>query len=195
MPPKKKLRPIHGLTSRVKRLENKVSRVEAETIIRCQDNNQVAIGSTNGTLIELTSLGSLSGEKIKVTGFNMHKIFQHARNPTIDYDMIRVIVCRSKKGALTTADFPRWYACVDREKMAVMYDKTHSIHSNGSDTAVYHGFTTSQVNMNKFYKRGSSVLYDGGLTSTSNGIYLFMISALSSSTTQSGYVSLFYTDA
>lgn len=89
-------------------------------------------------------------------------------------NVIRILICRSKKGVLTSADMPLLYGVPDEDLMQVYWDRLILLTTDGP-----YAINNMAVNIKFKNKKvpGLNIRYDGNaVTPIENGLYIFFIS-------------------
>lgn len=160
------------------------------------------IGSTSGTLVNLTNIAQGTGDNnrvgnsILVKKVLISKVLRLASNQSAAACAIRVMLVRARGAALSTGDMPSYYSAADLDKMYVLEDKFVNVGNTiFTNLNYYAGGPGKRVNITKRFKSGLKVHYDDtSNTPSSNGLFLYMI-AETADAEQAGYETCYYQDA
>lgn len=167
-----------NLNKELRSIKRQLKQRTPELRTQCADLGPTTV-LTTGLLYEVTNLGPgfREGEKVRLKNIRIkYHVYCQPNNSVSSYSL-RVMLVRSKVGPLTSAaSYPTIYGCPDTDKYAVLADKMYEFNANAHNGTAWGGFTGTTININKSYKNGIQVQYDGAADSQNNGVYLWLIS-------------------
>lgn len=163
----------------------------------------VDIGSSLGTLVELTSISQGTGDnervgnRISLEKCYIQKVLRVEDNASIPHATIRVLLVQSRGGSLTTSDMPNLMSPVDLDKMYVLKDQLINLSSTGfnSNSNSFFGSDMKRIKINlKNFPKRNLQYDDTNTTPANNPLYLYMLCD-NLNGQQGGFESIYYKDA
>lgn len=191
-----------SLTNRVKKLERHARSTTPETRELCSEFSSTNIPNF-GILQTLNYFSGGTdnqeariGDEIRMMKFDFNILIDHPQHATNSAADIRVLIVRSKGGALVVGDMPASvHGCPDYDSYYILYDKIHRVHANAWNGSVWGGFNGARVVLKKTYKAGLLAKYDdAGPVPIANGVYLYLISNVNNVCQFRGVTNITYYD-
>lgn len=167
---------VNKLSKELKTLRKQVNKTRPELIWYCNGVNQALTGPILMQPTEaVRASGTVNGVEISLSKFQFRFNINCAGTPVTDHVNYRVIVARSKVGALTLADFPSTiHGCVDLDDKVVYYDKTFGSHANYYNAGSHLGFNQPIGTVKRSYKNSLRQILDSAID-VKNALYVAII--------------------
>lgn len=166
---------ISKLNKKVNMLTRQVQRARPEVIWYCDTLNQSLTGAYLFEPTENLRASGVVGSEIRLLSFEFRWHIECPGNTATDHVNYRVIVAKSKVGALTASDFPTTvYGCVDLDDKVVYHDRVYGSHANYINGTTHSGFNQPSGYIKKSYKTGLLTILDEAVD-LKNALYVMII--------------------
>lgn len=167
-----------NLNKELRKMKRQIKARTPEIRVACSPLAPTGV-PTSGLIYEVTNLSTAdrAGEKIRLKNIRIKYHTYCLNNATVSSYTLRVMLVRSKIGPLSAGtNYPTVTGCPDYDKYHVLADKIYEFNANAYDGSQWGGFKGVTINVNKKYKIGTQVQYDGTASSANGGVYLYLIS-------------------